>query len=161
VEVSRNTVETLERIVTHRELGVEPDVPEVMRPEELVSLLNLIRRIYLPDAVANYIARLVHATHPGECPAAEGIRFGASPRAALSLASASKARALMEGRVHASFEDVKAVAIPVLQHRLVLEYSARIEGRTPRDIVVEVLKQTPFQAHPTPKPLKEEQPAGA
>ncbi|HUF61962.1 MAG TPA: AAA family ATPase [Verrucomicrobiales bacterium] len=160
VEVRRNTVETLERIVTHRELGVEPEVPEVMDPEELARLLTLVRRIYLPETVANYIARLVNATHPGESAAAEGIRFGASPRAALSLASASKARALMEGRPHASFEDVKAIAVPVLQHRLVLEYSARIEGRTSRDIVVDVLKEVPFHSHQTPKPLKEEQSAG-
>ncbi len=60
--------------------------------------------------VANYIARLVDSTHEGA--AAEGVKFGASPRAALALAAAAKSSALLAGRLNASFEDVEALAAP-------------------------------------------------
>jgi MoxR-like ATPase len=113
-----------------------------------------VRRIYLPDVVANYIARLVDGTHPGQSSAARGIRYGASPRAALSLASAAKARALMNERTHASFEDVRFVATAVLRHRIVLEYNARVEGLTNNDIVRALIEEVPFQGGATPKTLK-------
>ncbi|MEM7384925.1 MAG: AAA family ATPase [Verrucomicrobiota bacterium] len=154
LEIHSNDASTLEKIVQNRELGIEPEVRPVMEHATLQQVLGLVRRIYLPEVVANYIGRLVHATHEGD--GAEGIKYGASPRAALSLASAAKARALMEGRNNASFEDVRAVALPVLQHRIVLEYQARIDGRTSRDLVLSVLKGVPFQNQATPKPLKQD-----
>ncbi len=153
LEVTRNNVETLQRIVSHRELGTEPHVEAIMTAETLQSVLDLVKRVYLPDPVANYIARLVDATHPGQSAAARGIRFGASPRAALSLASAARARAVMNERTHASFEDVRAVAFAVLRHRIVLEYNARIEGLNSNDMVRAILEEVPFQAHATPKTL--------
>jgi MoxR-like ATPase len=154
LEVTRNNVSTLERIVMHRELGMEPHVEAIMNAETLGSILDLVRRIYLPDPVANYIARLVDATHPGQSAAARGIRYGASPRAALSLASAAKARALINERPHASFEDVRFVAGAVLRHRIVLEYNARIEGLNQNDLVRAVLEEVPFQASATPRTLQ-------
>jgi MoxR-like ATPase len=153
LEVTRNNVETLQRIVGHRELGSEPVVEAIMDAEQLDEVLNLVRRIYLPDVVANYIARVVDGTHPGQSAAARGIRYGASPRAALSLASAAKARALMNERTNASFEDVKFVAPAVLRHRIVLEYNARVEGLTNNDIVRALLEEIPFQAGSTPKTM--------
>jgi MoxR-like ATPase len=159
LEVTRNTPETLERIVKHRELGVEPTLDSVMDAAELERLTDTVRGIYLPDVVANYIARLVDATHTGVSKTADGIKFGASPRAALSLASAAKARALIAGRINASFEDVKSVAVPVIQHRIILEYNARIDGKTNRQIVEELLQEVPTQALDRPPTLKEAAPA--
>ncbi len=156
VEVYRNNTETLEKIVNNRELGVEPMIDPVLEADRLAKIMEAVRTIYLPDVVANYIARIVNATHPGESEAAKGIKFGASPRAALSLASAAKARALMNGRINASFEDVKVVAAPVLQHRIILDYNARIDGKTNRQIVAELLAEVPAQAMNVPKTLKEE-----
>ncbi len=153
LEVTRNDVSTLQRIVSHRELGGEPAVEPVMSADTLNELLGLVRRIFLPDVVANYIARLVDATHPGQSAAARGIRYGASPRAALALASAGRARALIHERTNASFEDVKAVAPAVLRHRVVLDYNARVEGLTPNDLVRALLEEVPFQANATPKNL--------
>ncbi len=154
LEVTRNSVETLERIVTNRELGGEPEVDAIMDAATLDEVLALVRRIYLPDVVANYIARLVDGTHPGQSAAARGIRYGASPRAALSLASAARARALMNERTHASFEDVRFVATAVLRHRIVLEYNARVEGLTNNDVVRSLIEEVPFQGNATPKTLK-------
>jgi MoxR-like ATPase len=153
LEVTRNDVATLQRIVSHRELGTEPLVDAVMTGETFNDLLELTRKIFLPEVVANYIARLVDSTHPGQSAAAKGIRFGASPRAALALASGSKARALMHGRTNASFEDVKAIAPAVLRHRIVLDYNARVDGRTTGDIIRDLLEEVPFQSTATPKVL--------
>lgn len=154
LEVTRNNVETLERIVNHRELGTEPVTEAIMDAATLDSILALVRRIFLPEVVGNYIARLVDATHPGQSSAARSIRYGASPRAALSLASAAKARALMNERTHASFEDVKFVATAVLRHRVVLEYHAKVEGLTNNDVVRSLLEEVPAQAGATPKTMK-------
>src|SRR5690606_19667576 len=84
LEVHRNEVEVLQRIVQQREIGVEPAVDAVLDRDGLLDLCALGRRIFLPDVVANYIARLVDATHPGRSPASDGVKFGASPRAALA-----------------------------------------------------------------------------
>ncbi len=161
LEVPRNNAETLERIVNHRELGIEPEVKPVMDAKTLTGIMDTVRKIYLPDVVANYIARLVDGTHTGQSRIADRIRFGASPRAALSMASAAKARALIDGRINASFEDVKAVAIPVLQHRIVLEYQTRIDGATCRTIIEDLLKEIPTQDLDTPASLRENQTATA
>ena len=88
-------------------------------------------RIFLPRPVARYIARLVAATHPTGPEATAEVRgyvsHGASPRAAIGLAEAARALALLAGRPTAGFEDVKAVAAPVLNHRLILNYKARLD----------------------------------
>lgn len=154
LEVTKNNVETLEKIITTRDLGQEPEVNPILDSSSLEDTLALVRRIYLPDVVANYIARLVDATHPGQSTAASAIKYGASPRAALSLASAARARALLNERTHASFEDVRFVAPSVLRHRILLEYNARVEGLTNNDLVAKILEEIPTQAEAVPKTLQ-------
>ncbi len=154
LEVTRNSVETLEKIVNSRELGTEPYVESIMDAGTLEGLLRLVRKIYLPDVVANYIARLVDATHPGQSESAANIKYGASPRAALSLASAAKARALIHERPHASFDDVCYVAPAVLRHRILLDYNARVEGITTNDVIEKLIKEVPAQNKATTKTLK-------
>lgn len=153
LEVTRNSVDTLEKIVNSRELGTEPYVESIMDSGTLETLLRLVRKIYLPEVVANYIARLVDSTHPGQSQAAAHIKFGASPRAALSLASAAKARALIHERPHASFDDVAFVAPAVLRHRILLDYNARLEGITTNQVIQNILKEIPAQDKATPKTL--------
>lgn len=152
LDVKSNNVDTLERIVLQREIGVEPQVEQVMTSAELETLLEQVRRIYMPPTVANYIARLVQATHPGE-PHAGGVKFGASPRAALALAAAAKAKALCERRLNASYEDVRAVATAVLRHRIVMDYSARLEGLTTDAIVERLIEAVPSLDKPLPSSL--------
>src|SRR5262249_56158513 len=88
-------------------------------------------RLVLPKPVWRYIARLVAATHASGPEAPAQVRayvtHGASPRAAIALGEASRAYALLEGRPTVGFEDVKAVALPVLNHRLILNYKARLD----------------------------------
>ncbi len=159
LDVLKNDVGTLERIVNHRELGTEPEVKSIMDTATLESVLQLVRRIYLPEVVGNYIARVVDGTHPGQSSAAKSIKYGASPRAALSLASAARARALINERTHASFEDVKFVAPSVLRHRLILDYNARVEGLTTNAVIAQLLEEIPFQAGATPRTLQTNSPS--
>jgi len=153
LEVKRNPVEVLQRIVQSREIGVEPEIRQVLSREAFSHLTGLARRIFMPEVVANYIARLVNATHAGESKTAAGVKFGASPRAALALSAAAKARALLQRRLNASFEDVQAAAKPVLQHRLVLDYSAKLDGRTAGDVVDALLQEVQVQDRGLPKTL--------
>ncbi len=153
LEVHRNPPEVLERIVLNREIGVEPQLDRVLSLEEFSTLLAQVRRVRVPETVANYIARLVHASQPGESTASKGVRYGASPRAALALAAAAKARGLRHGRPHASYEDVRAVALPVLVHRILLDHSARLDGVTPHKVVTALLEEIPVQAKALPGSL--------
>ena len=154
LEVHHNAVDVLEQIVKNREMGEFAIVDAVLDREEVIALSALARRVFLPDVVANYIARLVDATHAASSQAATGVKFGASPRAALGLAAGARARALLGGRVNASFEDVQALAVPVLQHRIVLDYSARLDGRTPAEIVRALLAEVPAQDRTLPRTLR-------
>lgn len=155
LEVTRNPVEVLEQIIRHRELGQEPEVNSVMTGDELMELMGVARQVYLPPVVSHYIARLVNATHPGQSKNAAHIKYGASPRAALALAAAGKARALLEGRKNSSFEDIRALAPSVLAHRLVLDYAAKLEGMTPRGVVAALLEEVPDQDLDVPQTLQE------
>jgi MoxR-like ATPase len=151
--VPDNPVAVLERIVKEREIGIEPVVPVVLTREALVALMDTARRVFLPDVVARYIARLVHATHPGRTRASAGVRYGASPRAALALAAGARAQALLDGRLNASFEDVQALAPPVLAHRLVMDHRARVDGLTPDNVVDALLREVPAEEGALPASL--------
>ncbi len=123
--------DVLDRIISTRRRG-EPPVPTwSMSAEQLGQVFAVMERIFLPRPVSRYIARLVAATHPGAAEAPPPVRtyvaHGASPRAAIGLAEASRAYALLAGRPTVGFEDVKAVAAPVLNHRLILNYKARLD----------------------------------
>jgi MoxR-like ATPase len=154
IVVGSNSAEVLKRIVLNRELGAVPAVAPVLSRDEFNGLLALVRRVHLPEVVADYIARLVHASQPGASSASAGVRFGASPRAALALTAAGRARAIRHGRPHLSFEDVQAVARAVLGHRIILEHTARLDGTTPQGVVEKLLAEIPTQPKPLPGTLK-------
>ncbi len=125
------SVDVLENIITTRRRG-EPPVPATpLSQKELSRLLGVMERIYLPRAVARYIARLVAASHPGSPEATADVStyvtYGASPRAAIAMAEAARAYALLAGRPSVGFEDVRAVAAAVMNHRLILNYKARFD----------------------------------
>ena len=110
----------------------EPPVPDQpLSAEELSRLFGVMERMYLPRAVSRYISRLVAASHPGSPEATADVStyvtYGASPRAAIAMAEASRAYALLNGRPSVGFEDVRAVAQAVMNHRLILNYKARFD----------------------------------
>ncbi len=147
--------DTLQEIISTRRHGRAPDLSEVLSREELEHLFELVEGVHLPEAVANYIARLVNATHPdsadapGEC--SQFVRYGASPRAAIALAGTARAAALVAGKPNAGFDEVRRVAVSVLGHRLVLDYSARLEGWTAVRMVERLLEAVPEVGRPLPQ----------
>ena len=136
-------VETVTAILTDRRHGAMPAAAWRMSPETLDACFAAVDRVALPTAVAKWIARLVLATHPDGAEAPARVRacvsYGASPRAAIAMAEAARALALLDGRPSVGFEDVKAVAAPVLNHRLILNYQARLDKVTAESLVQELL----------------------
>jgi MoxR-like ATPase len=133
----------LEEIIATRRRGEPPAPQRRLAPGELDALFDAVDHIVLPRPVACYIARLVAATHPGTAESVESVAtyvtLGASPRAAIAIAEASRAEALLSGRPTVGFEDVRSVAEAVLNHRLILGYRARVDGVTTGRIISDLL----------------------
>jgi len=149
--------ETLQEIITTRRTGASPELSTALDANQLQQLFDLSDQVHLPTAVSNYIARLVTATHPDRESSPEQIRkfvkFGASPRAAIALAATSRAAALLNRKPNVGFEDVKRVANSVLSHRIILDYSARLEGWTPPKIVASLLESVREVGREVPEDL--------
>jgi MoxR-like ATPase len=125
------------------------DVPRVMSGGDILDLQVLVRHIHLGDDLLAWITRLVRATRPGpDAPAdiRQWVKWGAGPRAGQSLVLASKARALLHGRLAATREDVMALAAPVLRHRILLSFAAEAEQKSTDDVVAALLRSVPFGA---------------
>jgi MoxR-like ATPase len=135
--------DTLDRIISTRRHGTPPAPGWVMHAEELKQLFAVMDRVFLPRPVARYIARLVAATHAKGAEATDIVKsyvaHGASPRAAIALAESSRAVAFLAGRPTVGFEDVQAVATAVLNHRLILNYKARLDQVDAFAVVGELL----------------------
>ncbi|MEM8811862.1 MAG: MoxR family ATPase [Pseudomonadota bacterium] len=122
----------------------EAEAETVLDEAELMDLQRLVRRLPVGDSVLEAILELVRATRPdpdsenGENPAARLIAWGAGPRASQALTLAVRARALIDGRLAPSVDDVVALAEPVLQHRMALTFAARADGKSVRDVIGEV-----------------------
>ncbi|HOW67223.1 MAG TPA: AAA family ATPase [Candidatus Paceibacterota bacterium] len=123
--------EVLDAIISGRRRGELPAPTWQMETRDLETLFGAMERIFLPRPVSKYIARLVAASHSEGAEAPELVKryvtYGASPRAAIAIAEAARARALIQGRPTVGFEDVKDVVHPVLNHRLILNFQARFD----------------------------------
>lgn len=121
-------------------------IEPVMSGDELLALQALAREVHVSDDLFAWIVRLVRATRPqaSDVPAVrEWVRWGAGPRAGQSLVLAAKARALLHGRLAATRDDVKALAAPVLRHRLLLSFAAEAEQKSSDDVVAALLGALP------------------
>ena len=129
--VSDVNVDVLTEIIATRRRGEPPAPDRPLSPDDLQRLFATMERIYLPRPVCRYISRLVAATHPRAAEATDEVNayvtYGASPRAAIAMAEAARRTPLLAGRPSAGFEDVKAVAGAVMNHRLILNYKARFD----------------------------------
>ena len=150
--------DTLQQIISQRQHGHPPALSEVLTHEEMEHLFDAVDSVHLPEAVANYIARLVNATHPDSSDAPEEcrkyVRYGASPRAAIALAGTARAAALLAGKPNVGFDEVRRVAVSVLGHRLVLDYSARLEGWTQVRMVERLVDAVPEVGRPVPQDVE-------
>ena len=125
----------------------EPELKEVVDAKTIIEFLRLVRRIPVADHVFDYAAALVRATRPDEPDAPEFVQklmsWGAGPRASLNLILAGKARAALCGRSHVSTDDVKAVCLPILRHRIIPSFAARSEGMTSDSLIEKLLEEIP------------------
>jgi MoxR-like ATPase len=120
------------------------DLQKVIDGNSILEMRKVIREVPIAKPVQEYALRVVMGTHPESFGAPESakkyIRFGASPRAAQAIITASRARALMEGRYNVSFEDIKYVAYPSLRHRFFLNFDAVADGVTTDGLISELLE---------------------
>ena len=117
---------------------VPPAVDAVTSADELREIQRLVPRVRVDDTVRGYVVSVTRQTREHD-----SLSLGASPRAGLALYKASQAAAAMDGRDFVTPDDVKAIAVRVLSHRLVLTSNARLRGRTTTQIVEQVLSSTP------------------
>ncbi len=120
----------------------------VVSREEILAFQRVVRRVPVADAVTRYAVRLVRLTRPTQGGAPDFIKqwvsYGASVRAAQALILGSKARALLQGRSNVTFDDVRALAMPVLRHRILLNFQAQSEKVTTDQLVEKLLAAVPI-----------------
>ncbi len=137
--------EQLSTIIERTTRGETIEPQKVMDGSEILQWRALVREVILAPHVQDYIVRLVLVTHPeGELSlpiTSQYIRWGASPRAAQTLALTAKVRALLDGRYNVSFEDVRRVYLPALRHRIIVNFEAQAEGIEPDRVLSQLLEQ--------------------
>ena len=117
---------------------------KILTKKDVLRLKALVKEVYLDEKIEKYIVDIIHQTREPNIKALEPLRpyllFGASPRGSIGLARAAKARAFMEGRSFVIPDDVKMMAVPVLNHRIGLTYEAEMDHVSAQDIIEKVVQ---------------------
>ncbi len=132
-EETRLLLETLSEPVTDR----IPKLKPVIGKDQLIALKAMTQQVHASEELIGYLVRLVRLTRE-----TKDIFLGGSPRAALALLSAARASAVMNGRDFITPDDIKSMALPVLRHRILLTAEAELEGKTPDQVLKNLLHQT-------------------
>jgi len=132
-EETRLLLETLSEPVTDR----IPKLKPVIGKDQLMALKALTQRVHASEELIGYLVRLVRLTRE-----TKDIFLGGSPRAAIALLSAARASAVLNGRDFITPDDIKSMALPVLRHRILLTAEAELEGKTPDQVLKNLLHQT-------------------
>jgi len=142
------------RIIEATTSAVRTKVERVVSAEELIGMQNLVRQVPVAPYVIRYALKMARMTRPsganGEAPDAnvpdfvkKYVTWGAGPRAGQNLVLAGKARALLRGRTYVAIDDIKAMALPVLRHRVITNYNAEADRVTADDVVRRLLPLIP------------------
>jgi len=141
------SAEELSEVVTRTTEGRKAEVNKVVDGSSLIALQQLVQQVPVASHVKDYAVRLILATHPKKRTALDisnqFLRFGSSPRGVQSLLLGAKVRALTAGRFNVSFDDVGAVALHALRHRLILNFEAEAEGITTDFVLDKILADVP------------------
>ncbi len=136
-------IEVIDRTTT----GARSRVEAVLGKERIIEMIGIVREVPVADHVKRYAVRLVRATHAGSPVApptvTQFVKYGASPRGIQAMILGGKVRALAAGRFHVSCDDIKAVALPALRHRLILNFEGEAEDIRTDTIVEAVLAAVP------------------
>lgn len=133
----------LVRILDQTTGGINPILQAAATGSDILAMRDLARQVPVATHVSEYVARLVVATHP-ESPEApplvrQFVRYGASPRGGQAILLGAKVTALLDGRYNVAFEDLQAVAVSALRHRLLLNFEGLAEGIRTDDILTQLL----------------------
>lgn len=131
--------ESEKQIVKNTTGGQKATVNKVLHSDEIMAFQELVRRVPVVDNVIDYAVKLVHKTRPntdmGASAASQYLEWGAGPRASQHLIVGAKCNALLNGKYSPDIEDVQAVALPILRHRIVRNFKAEAEGVTTEKII--------------------------
>ena len=126
------------------------EMKSVLSKEEIIQLQDLVNRVPISKHLLYYTARLVRATRSDDELAPDYVKdwisWGAGPRACLNLMNAAKARAVLDGRFNVAIDDIKALALPILRHRIGLNFAAMSDGITTDDVIAKLLNDIPAVA---------------
>ena len=133
------------KMVAQTTAPLVPVLDRIFTAVEILELQRLVREVPVSENVVSYAVRLVGATRPGKpyssALAQEKVKWGAGSRASQALVLAGKARALLHGRYNVACEDIRALAIPVLRHRVITNFHAEAEGLNSVDIIKKVMEE--------------------
>src|SRR3954467_10408423 len=139
--------EELKAILDRTTTGHKVDIRPVLDAKKILGHQELVKRVVIAPHVQDYAIRCVLATHPqGQFAIPmvnQFLRVGVSPRAAQAITLGSKVRALLDGRFHVSFKDIKEVAVPAMRHRVILNFEGEAEGITTDMVLEKVVAETP------------------
>ncbi|MDA1013096.1 MAG: MoxR family ATPase [Planctomycetota bacterium] len=139
------------RILKQTTSGHEPELATALTGKQILALQEVVRKVPAAEHVYVYARDLIRATRPADLEAPKFIKeyvtWGAGPRAGQNMILGAKARAILEGRFHVTTDDIKAVAHPVLRHRLVTTFHADSESISTDDIVEMLLEHVPVELH--------------
>jgi MoxR-like ATPase len=139
----------LHEIIDRTTKDYRPEITTVIDAARIMEHQKLVRRVVVAPHVQDYAIRCTLATHPqGEFAIPmvnQFLRVGASPRAAQAIILASKVRALLDGRFHVSFQDIKDVAVPAMRHRVILNFEGEAEGITTDMVLEKLVEGVPTQ----------------
>jgi MoxR-like ATPase len=131
------------QIVKNTTSDVRHTIENVLHGDDIMAYQHLVRRVPVVDNVVDYAVRLVHKTRPntamGSAQATQYLEWGAGPRASQHLIVGAKCNALLNGKYSPDIEDVQAVALPILRHRVVRNFKAEAEGITVEKIINELM----------------------
>jgi MoxR-like ATPase len=133
--------EDLHDILDRTTQGTPATVSPVVNGAQILEMRKVVRAVPVAPHVQEYVVKLTLATHPENREnllASKYIRYGSSPRGAQTLILGGKVRALLDGRYNVSMEDIRALMLPALRHRIILNFEAQADGRTPDDLLEEI-----------------------
>ncbi|MFA9477959.1 AAA family ATPase [Phycisphaerales bacterium AB-hyl4] len=151
LDVGYSSREELHEIMNRTTRADHPNIEPVLDAAKILGYQKVIRQVIIAPHVQDYAIRAVLATHPENAEFAgaltkQFVRVGGSPRAAQSLVLGGKVRALLDNRAHVSIDDVRAVLLPALRHRLLLNFEGQAEGVTPDMVLNDIVDHLPAEA---------------
>src|SRR5262245_55940132 len=147
VKVEYPSADEEEQIMRQGTSDLKINIDKVLHGEDILRLQHIVRRVPVSDHVFAFAKWMTRMTRPGTPEAADFVNkwltWGAGPRASINLILAAKAHAILHGNYHVSTEDVVSVALPILRHRLITNFTAQSEGVTVEKVIRRILETLP------------------